>query len=261
MSDESVDLIIPLEDKPSKFGDWELRYCLRSFAQFGRGLGQVIIVSDNERDWAREVVWAHRADKRTDCKDANIIDKVLYGLGFCTTRKVVWCCDDCALLRPVNLAKMPKIYNNRGEEWFKAVPADRRTKWQRRMLRTFGEIRKLRAERGCMATRFECNYDSHTPQVYEEAELGDALEDAMARTGGDVCICTWAGLWAGWDGLVGAEQQSVKVTMEGKSKCYFGFKPFLGYNDAGFVGGAQEQLGMLFPSPCRFEAEGEGWAG
>lgn len=261
MISKSVDLIIPLADKPSKFDDLELRYCLRSFAQCGRNLGKVIVVTGTEREWLREVEWVVHYDARTDCKDANIISKVLAGLSVSETLRVCWCCDDCALLRPVNLAKMPKIYNDRGEEWFKAVPAERRTKWQRRMLRTFREIRKLRTECGCMATRFECNYDSHTPQVYGATDLADALKDAMKRTGGDVCINTWAGLWAGWDGLVGAEQESVKVTMEGKSKCYFGFKPFFGYNDAGFVGGAQEQLGMLFPSPCRFEVEGEGWVG
>ena len=204
MSVESVDLIIPLADNPSKFEDWELRYCLRSFAKYGRGLGRVVIVSDNIRGWTREVVWGSRADERKDCKYANIIAKVLYGLCFVDTRKVAWCCDDCALLRPVNLAEMPIIYNDRGEEWFKALPAEKRTKWQRRMLRTFGEIRKLRDELGCKATRWECNYDSHTLQVFWANELSDALEDAMDRTGGDVCINTWAGLWAGFDGIVGA---------------------------------------------------------
>ena len=92
----------------------------------------------------------------------------------------------------------------------------------------------------------------------------------MNRTGGDVCINTWAGLFCGWNDLRycrGVEQTKVKVTREGAVESRFqawGWDGmvFAGYNDAGFEkGGARRKRDDLFPEFCRFEADGEGWAG
>lgn len=267
---KSVDLIIPLADKVSRFEDKELRYCLRSFARFGRHLGRVIVATNEPREWLRDVVWCRCMDDRTDCKDSNIIAKLIAGITKAQTTKVCWTCDDCALLRPVDLAEIPPIANDRGRAFFQSIEDKKKSKWQRRMLRTFDEVKRMRVEAHCrMVGDFGCNFDTHTPQVYNAVELLEALEVAMERTGGDVCVNTWASYYVGRDYDLGGGgcvmQDGVKVNLEKREDCEgakWEGRVFLGYNDAGWrFGNLEGRLGEMFAEPCGFEAEGEGWKG
>ena len=142
-----VDVVIPL-GRGSRWGDNELRFCLRGLEKNFLDLGNVWIVGEKP-DWCVRVRYLRIPDFFTSNKDANLITKVLTA---CYQREMtprfVRCSDDEIFLRPTRFAEM--VPYHQGE-----IRRPHGNRWHRRLERTGRWLRHSGL------TAF--NYDSHLP--------------------------------------------------------------------------------------------------
>ncbi len=235
-----TDLIIPL-GTGSRFRNDELRIFLRSLEKNGRGIRRVIAVAAEPPEWLRNVVLLKLDDPLPNNKDGNIIRKILFALK--TVGDVppdfVWSADDCALLRPFDLASVPPVFNARRKEAF----APDGSKWCRRVRRTFDFLES----RG---VHLDHNFESHTPQRFPSAALLEAMRGIDYESKIGYAVNT---LFFGLLGVTGgSDQRLFKETCERDSGWRFD-KTMIGYNDAAFSHGLREELFRRFPDKSKFE--------
>jgi len=142
-----ADVVIPL-GRGSRWGDNELRFCLRALEKNFLDLGNVWIVGEKP-DWCVGVRYLRMPDFFTSNKDANLITKVMTA---CyqheMTPQFVRSSDDEILLRPTRFDQMRPYHQ--GE-----ISRPHGNRWHRRLDRTGRWLRR----RGLTAL----NYDSHLP--------------------------------------------------------------------------------------------------
>ena len=241
-----VDIIIPL-GPGSKAGNAELRILLRSLEKHGRGIGRILLVTDCAPAWlvpgnGLEVVPCK--DTYAHNKDANLFLKLIAGMNLATTPDIVWTCDDCALLQPLDFATLPPIYSTRPYRDFK-----KEGKWHKRMRMTMKELRL-----------FNWHFDTHTPQRWnvEAARAAIATIPYTLSRGRCINTATMGRIHGTKEVPAGAwKQGDVKETCEKEEtgKAATLDKLFVAYNDAGFIeGGLWGRLVEAFPSPSRWEA-------
>lgn len=244
----AIDWIIPL-GTASKAGNDELRLLLRSITRNARGLGRVVVVTDQPPEWLAGVEVVDCGDRYDHNKDGNMIDKVKAALDqLDITGQFVLSCDDTLLMQPLELEKMPIVYNPRGESAFWPGKDGKWPRWHRRILRTFW----LAEELGCP---LPWNLEAHVPQLYEAAPIREQLPGIRYQQGIGYTIFTLFRLLSGGTGEA-RPQAAVKTTWEAKGAGYAApDKLFAGYNDAAFLNGLREWLFALFPEPCQYEKE------
>ena len=249
-AERRADIVIPL-GVGSKFGNDELRLALRSIERHFQHLGTVWIVSTCAPDWLCNVRILPVADTHTDCKDANLFDKMKAVAGHPAVREnFCFVSDDQCFFAPYDPFEATTVYSTHGRQHF----VESGTRWSERMVHTFDYL----AGRGIA---LDCNFDAHTPVMYRKTDFLAALDGVEYATVPGYCINTLV------CGLTGrkpeAEMNSVKVTAEGdeslrrlaESGCAFpDTARFVGYNDSGFVGGFREALFHFFPEKSKFEA-------
>lgn len=229
------DILIPYEDVTSDHSD--LLLCFETLKRFAIDLRCVWLITTNGHlpkevaDFANVVPGD---DVYSSCKDANLFRKTIIGIKAGCGRvsineeiPIVWMSDDNAIIKPVNLAEHPRVYNARTVREFIYQGAN---KWQRRMSRTFQTLEG-------MGKKLHFNFDAHVPQAFKRSELLDAC--LKAPEGWDFCIHTWCcGYIWGADAIKGAvNQDDVKARFENKEN---GYKPknmdkcvYVGWNNAG----------------------------
>ena len=245
-----ADIVIPL-GPGSKFGNDELRLALRSIEAHFQRLGTVWIVSTCAPDWLRNVRVLPVPDTHTDCKDANLFDKLKFAAE-CPAVAEDFCfvSDDQAFLSDFDPFNAPTVFNGHGRDHF----SDGGGKWSERMVHTFDYLRTQGIE-------LDHHFDAHVPVMYTKTAFRAALDGVDYATPPGYCINT---LVCGLSRRTAdVEQHTVKVTAESaddlralvESGCAFpDTARFVGYNDAGFVGGFREALFHFFPNKSKFEA-------
>lgn len=242
-----IDILIPLSCG-AKNDNSELRYALRSISANVKDLGRIFVVTTCPPDWLKDVEIIPVPDVHTCNKDANLFDKILY---VCKNTDIseqflVWS-DDQVALKPVDLNRL-NIYNPRNRETF----AKKDGKWSRRMINTLDYL----ASQG---VKINYNWDSHTPHLYNKADVIRILESVNYADLPGYCLDT---LLCGLSGKTpDSKQEDVKYTAEvqGQGRLLtlsaLLARPYswLGYNDWGFNSGVKEYLDGLFPAPSRFE--------
>jgi len=142
-----ADVVIPL-GRGSRWGDNELRFCLRALEKNFLDLGNVWIVGEKPA-WCVNVRYLRMPDFFTSNKDANLITKVMTA---CYQRDMasvfVRSSDDEILLRPTRIGEMRPYHQ--GE-----IRHPHGNRWHRRLERTGRWLRRREL------TAF--NYDSHLP--------------------------------------------------------------------------------------------------
>jgi len=246
---DTVDIVIPLS-RGSRWGDTELRYCLRSLSRLFVELGKVWIIG-HRPVWLREPraatggSLAHLpfADRHRSA-DRNIIAKIERACLAGVTERFVFVSDDQVFLRPCRYQDLGPF--TLGE--LRGRPA-RRTRWERRLFRT----RDWLAELGLPA--FHC--DTHVPipmcrHVF--LELAERTRGTWDN-GDGLTVGTW------YCNGANAKVQSIArrtATIERPRDRLalvraLRHASFLGYNDAGLNAALKALLGGLFPEKCGFE--------
>lgn len=235
-----VDVIIPLGPGSLDHENNEIRILLRSLEKNCTGLGRIIVVTDCAPDWLNPdtVCILHRGDRHKDNKDANLIEKTLAAIEQYAVRSFVWAADDNVVMKPLDLRVAPKIYNNRTRASF---PEKRR--WHERMRHTFDTFPRLK-----------CNFDSHTPQPFRDAQkLARSMRGVAYQEDPGMCIMTT--FFASMDDLAGGvDQQDYKLTVEDVPGIGIDITSmlYLGYGDSGFAA-IREKLFKIFSEKSRFE--------
>ena len=236
-----IDLVIPL-GTGSRYGDDELRICLRSVERHVRCLRRVVVVTCTVPSWLRNVVVVNRGDPLKHNKDGNMINKVLAAIDeLGITGRFALCADDNVFMQDVALDEIPMLYNNKVRAEF-AVD-DR--KWHRRMVRTFDFL----ASRGVELSH---NYEVHAPQVFDASVLRDAIRGVDYESDIGYGIYT---LFRGLCGETGGvDQRGFKTTHESEADASAPMdRMFAGYNDGAFCNGLRERLFGIFSEKSRYE--------
>ena len=236
-----IDVIIPLSMQSFCDND-ELRILLRSLELFAEDLGRIIICCPFYPNGFQNIQYLQIDDPITDNKDANIINKVYTALKQMDIKDdFIFASDDCCLLKKIQLAKIPPIYNCRKKQDFIYT----NNRWEKRLYNTFIYLEK----KGII---LNCNYQSHTPQRFNGELLINALESDF-YTEHQLTINT---LFYGLLGITDGElQQNWKLTYEQIEhlKHPLQNKVFVGYNDTCFLNGLRERLFELFPNKSKYE--------
>ena len=241
---EFVDIIIPL-GSGSRFNNRELRFALRSIERFVPKVRNIYIATDNPPKWLQNVTIVNVPDKHKHNKDANLFDKIL---AVCKTTDIgeyflVWSDDQTAIdyIDPESI----DIYNPRNKSKF----INRNSTWAKRMVHTLDFL-------SSQGIKLNYNWDSHTPHLYKKSVIIPILESIPYAQEPGFCLDTIL------MGLSKAEpkinQDIVKINAEintptegwiQRSKG----KLFIGYNDAAFSTGLQEELAGYLPNTSKYE--------
>lgn len=227
------DVFIPYADASTEHSD--LFLCLETLKKFALGLRCVWIVTNcpNLPLWIADIAnVVCGGDTYSSCKDANLIRKTIIAIDAGCGRAaigedvpIVWMSDDNAIIKPMNLAEQPRVYNVRSADEFKSPKAN---KWQKRMARTFDKLRVLGKAQ-------KYNFDAHCPQTFERKQLLDACLNAPNDR--DVCIHTWCCgyIWGSDAHKSAVEQDSVKIRFEGNKNIGIDASKYsyVGWNDSG----------------------------
>lgn len=238
-----VDVVYTLADAPSDTDDEELRISLRSVATFGVNLDKVWIVSDRLPDWITNVNHLKVPDTYNNCKDANIINKVLAA---CTEDRVsdrfIFMSDDQVFNTKIPLNRISPTYNPRGIKHFSLTDGNR---WSKRMHNT---LRHIENAGGCP----NINWDSHCPQPIDKAKFYEIMTGLPYTSLPGMCINTAYFGNKLEPALI--PQNMVKNTFEGVCEGSIILnKAFIGYNDAGYRSGLREKLLEKFPNKSKYE--------
>ena len=177
-----TDIIIPLS-KESPDNNLQLLVALRSIERYAKNLGTIHLYSAMDLPFLKDVNVVRMDDPVKDCKDVNLINKVIAAAKNpdVADRFLFWS-DDQILTDELDLDKAPVVANERGLDWFLQNKA--KNKWYIRMLNTMQYIKK---ETGL---KLDWNYDSHVPQPYKKDEVLDIFSRVPYTVQPGFCINT-----------------------------------------------------------------------
>ncbi len=246
MANLTTDIIIPL-GSGSKSDNDELRILLRSLEANAIGLGRIIVISDCAPSWLdrSRVTVLKMGDAHAHNKDANLIDKTIAAIREFNLDSFCWFADDNVLMQPLRLSAIPILRNLRSKSDF----ADD-GKWHRRVFRTFEWAESL----GVHLTH---NYETHVPQYFTHArELASRLATVDYRTPPGLSIMTLFRVLLGETSKPSESQDAWKETYQEDctGKPITLSKPFVGYNDTGFLTGLRQRLFEIYPTRSIYES-------
>ena len=240
--EKPVDVVFPVGPDGSGRCHEELKIALRSLEKYALGLGEVFIVTNVSLSWLKNVHVIPYPDNHAHNKDANLIEKLLEA---CKTpdlsENFLFWCDDQALVMPYDLKKHVPTYNHRGPA---AFDRNSRNNWHKRMCHTFDLIREKYGEIGW-------NWDSHVPQPINKNLFMETMGSINFRSLPGVCINTaYFGLN---DEKPLFNQDSLKETYEKAGADVLLKKPFIGWNDRGYLPNLRGRLLNMFKNPSKYE--------
>jgi hypothetical protein len=244
MTMQAPDWIIPL-GSGSKSNNDELRILLRSIERYARPLGRVIVVGTALPGWLTGVETLAVADTDKRTKDANLLRKASEAIRRFHVEEAVLTADDRAIMRPLDVAKMPPIWNGWGKSHFAPGEGDKKYwPWNAQMYRTFELAEALGLD-------LKHHYDSHCPQLFHRA---GALMERLGVVDFSLGYC-WFTLLRTLERETGGENQSRwRSSHDSMAQVKAPFdKPFAGYTDDGFLNGLRERLFHIFPNKSHFE--------
>ena len=217
----------------------------KKLAKYAKNLGTIHIYSAAKVPWLKDIDVIPMGDPVKDCKDVNLINKVIAAAKNpdVAPRFMFWS-DDQLLTQELDLDQAPVVSNERGLKWFMQNKAT--NKWYVRMLNTMQYVKK---ETGL---ELGWNYDSHVPQPYNK----DAVLDVFSRVPYTVqpgfCINTiYYGMLRQPYNKV---QREVKHNFEGKSLAIpTSMKLYAGHDPQCWKLGASAFFTGYFYDKCRFE--------
>lgn len=241
MSAKKIDIVIPL-GKGSTRNNLELRFALRSIAEYAEDRNNVYIISDDPPDWLNNIRIIPCADRFPHNKDANIISKLLAACKIQTlSEEFVFWSDDQLALQKFFLRQLPAVYNRRCEKDFTTDKI-----WHKRMRHTFEYLKKQNIF-------LQYNHDSHLPQRMNKQTFKKIMENINYVSAPGYCVNT---LYFGLAKIPAyIAQESLKVTIEQAVilKKLPENKMFIGYNDKALEGNLPDLLKQRFPLPCQYE--------
>ncbi len=244
-----MDMIIPLS-KESTRDNFELKMLLRSIERHCSNVGTIYIATMYPPTWLNRdsnIVVVPIEDTEPHNKDANLHKKILGVIEKYNLKKFVFSADDNAFLQDVDLEHIPMVHNRRNISMLKE-----HNKWERRLINTlrFGESRGI---------KLNCNFEAHCPMEFDAQKVYNGMQgvDYCSQPGLTICTC-WK-IVSNDCANIGAEQTTIKVTMENGYCAEFenlqDGKVYLGYNDNAMECGLGDKLLKLFPSKSKYETK------
>lgn len=237
-----IDVVYPLV--PSRQGDLEIRYSLRSFARYFADLGQVWIVG-HKPAWVTGVKYLRAGDPHPN-KDANLIAKLhQVCLHAESSERLVFASDDQFLLRPVS---WPMLGPYRLYDLARRNPGSNR--WCKRLLRTKDWLA------GRELSTWHC--DTHTPAPIERVAFLDvvALCPEYVQGEGYAVNTLYQNAAATPTRPLGQRRAQVFEPLDdGPLWEAAAGRWFLAINDRAVNDAMRRALAAWFPEPCRFEAD------
>lgn len=241
---DPVDLVYTLADAPSNDDNESLRISLRSVHKNFENIRNVWVVTDNPPTWLNNAQVIREKDTFTNCKDANIINKVLAACKHPdVTDRFIFMSDDQAVNTKIPANRVSPVFNIKGLQYY--INSDGHNRWTTRMENTLKTVSRLGGD--CRV-----NWDSHVPQPIDKDRFIDVMNRLPYTTLPGLCINT-AYFGAIYEPPL-IPQDDVKQTFE---ECIPGpiqlIKPYIGYNDKGYNSGLREVLMDTFNDPCIYE--------
>jgi hypothetical protein len=246
----TVDVIYPV-GSGSRWDNNELRYSLRALEKNFLDLGRVFVCGAKP-PWLTNVIHIDVPDLPRN-KDANLIDKVLAACKAGMSDLFVRSSDDELILRPVHASDLLHFHGGnlaeRGEAFFSQNP------WHERLRHTYNALRR----RGVSTWHF----DTHIPTLCQKALFEKVASEYPYGKGRGYTINTWYLNHEGVENpppLDGRKLTLERATPGGsvaEIRAKIAGKQYLGYNDAGLTAALKQVLQEMFPTPSRFETDGE----
>ena len=237
-----VDVVIPL-GRGSRWGDNELRFCLRALEKNFLDLGNVWVVGEKP-DWCVGVRYLRMPDFFTSNKDANLITKVMTACYQAEMApKFVRCSDDEIFLRPTRFDEMRSYHQ--GE-----IRHPRGNRWHRRLDRTGQWLR----QRGLTAF----NYDSHLPAPMHRDRFLEVFRRASYKKLPGLTIDSTYFNCCELQNHVRI-QRGVRIRLSHRTenrdrvRHVLGRAQFLNLTDRAICPTVKAVLSEMFPKPSRFE--------
>ena len=239
-----VDAVYTISDSPSTNDYEELRLSIRSLARHAINLGNIWIVSKHMPEFLNNAHHIYGEDNYNNCKDANIINKVLAACANPdVSNRFIFMSDDQIFNMDIDLARLSPVFNDRDMKCFDTKESKNR--WVKRMLNTFNVVKS----RGGST---DVNWDSHVPQPIDKSKFMDIMMTLPYTTLPGLCINT-AYFGCKLEPAI-INQNNVKDTYENTCKLPINpTKPFIGYNDKGYETGLREVLLDRFNDKCIYE--------
>lgn len=244
----NIPIIIPLGNG-SKYGNDELKLALRSIEKNAVGVGDVYLITTSCPEWIdrTRLNVVPIPDIYSDCKDANLFNKVHETLKRYDIGTFVFMADDNAILKRTVLSEIPNIHNHRPNAFFYSENA---SKWQRRVRNTLEWAKSLGV---CL----EHNFEAHCPALLD----GELIRKRMGSfkyypdsTNGKTIITTWRVVTDSWHDSQSQLDWKDTYELPCTARDIRFDKPFIGYNDTGF-GCIRERLFKEFPEKSRWEKQ------
>ena len=241
--DGPVDIVYTLADADSDTDNEELRLSLRSVEAFCQDLGNVWVVSEKIPSWLRNTRHIKGCDIYNNCKDANIINKLLTA---CSdpdvSSRFIFMSDDQLFNAGIPLTRLIPVYNPRGISDFNQTDGNR---WTQRMFNTLCCV-------GGRGGDTQINWDSHCPQPIDKDKFRNIMITTPYNTLPGVCVNTaYFGIKLEPPVI---PQTAVKNTFEDKCTGTIALdKPIIGFNDRGFMSGLVDVIRKKHPNKSKYE--------
>lgn len=155
----AVDVLIVL-GRGSKWGNTELRYCLRSLEKHAKGLGRVFVVGNNPGFLSKECITLWRDDAGKN-KEHNIAEQIMHACEkLPLSENFLWTTDDVFFLQDTDITSYPYYQDgNLEQKWNRCKPGGYRVA----LMQTDAQLRG----KGITTT----NYEIHVPIMYNRAKF------------------------------------------------------------------------------------------
>ena len=245
----AIDVMYPL-GSGSKWNNGELRYSLRALEKNFLDLGRVFICTTSLPPWLTGVVHIPVPDTHRRNKDANLIDKVLAACNAGITDFFVRSSDDQMLLMPMHTSDFKKYHagqlSTKSAAFWKGA-------WKKRMRHTYKVLTRNQMP--------SLHFDTHIPTLYDRDLFRDVMGRYRYARGIGYCINT---LYVNHEALhnpppLGKRKLTLEKPVNDPAilRSAISGRQFLGYNDKGLTPAIKQVLQELFPTPSRFETDGE----
>lgn len=238
-----IDIVLPLGNGSQSDND-ELRILLRSIDAHAKNVRRIIVVSDCAPKWlARKVRVVPCPDDYSIGKDARMTNKILCALKIMGVMgDFVLLADDNVFMQDMDIEKIPVVYVPHGMDMFKGSTRS----WCRRMYRTLEFLKSK-------GFRTDRHYEAHIPQVFNAEKILNGISSIDYKFGVGFGIYT---LFRYLCGIPARPEmlENWKNTFNGNDIAHNFDRPFIGYNDKGFIEGhLRERLFNVFPEPSQYE--------
>lgn len=239
-----MDVVYPLANLSKYKDDFELRYSLRSL-DCQPWVDRVFLVG-HRPVYAKNIIHIPCNDPYRNCKDANIINKILRACQEDVSDKFVVNSDDQIFLKEVSESDMD-IFIENPDKTIEYQLKSKTNNWHKRVVETV---------KWCIGNGYPCHaFQSHTPYIVDKTEYPRVMSQVAWGRGNGFTTHIYFNLTS-QNALQEPKGRTARVrhpiNLKMAYKAIAGHT-FLNFNNSGLDHGVMTYLQERFPNPSRWE--------